>query len=218
MTQASLIVFDPLSSGVIWVCSTRGLIQTMNAGAAWIKLSLPTSSPPYAAAVSLADTNLILVALNNGAGRQQCGLPRSSDRGLTFTFANQGLSTVNFSLGIDQQSIAFNPAPPAGHRSRGRVCHDRRRLCFRRSRQHVAEHWRQRYTSRLLQCPLGSWISYPARGTMLRVYQRPIPTLSAPSHPGAPAHEGPRKPCFELDAAWERETRESPMFTGFCEI
>jgi hypothetical protein len=114
MTQASLIVFDPLSSGVIWVCSTRGLIQTTNAGAAWIKLSLPTSSPPYAAAVSLADTNLILVALNNGAGRQQCGLPRSSDRGLTFTFANQGLSTLNFNLGIDQQSIAFNPAPPAG--------------------------------------------------------------------------------------------------------
>ena len=114
ITQVSQVVFDSLSSGVIYVCSTGGFFQSMNGGATWNKLSLPTSSPPYAAAASPTNSNVILVALNNGAGRPQGGVLRSIDGGLTFNFANQGLSTANFNLGVDQQSIAFNPAPPPG--------------------------------------------------------------------------------------------------------
>ncbi len=114
ITQVSQIAFDQLASGVIYVCSTGGFYQSINGGATWNKLSLPTSSSPYAAAVSPTNSNVILVALSNGAGRQQGGVLRSVDGGVTFNFANQGLSTVNFNLGADQQAIAFNPAPPAG--------------------------------------------------------------------------------------------------------
>jgi hypothetical protein len=114
LTQVSQIVFDPLASGVIYVCSTGGFYQSMNGGTTWNKLPLPTSAAPYGAAVSPTDSNVILVALGDGAGRQKGGILRSTNRGLTFNFANQGLSTVNFNLGIDQQAIAFNPAPPSG--------------------------------------------------------------------------------------------------------
>lgn len=114
VTQVTEVVFDPITPGVIYVCSTGGLFQSINGGATWNKLSLPTSSWPYAATVSPTNSNVILVALADGAGREQGGVLRSIDGGFTFTFANQGLSTATFNLGIDQQSIAFNPASPPG--------------------------------------------------------------------------------------------------------
>jgi uncharacterized protein (TIGR03437 family) len=114
ITQISNVIFDPQDSAAIYLCATGGFYQSLNGGATWTKLSLPTSSSPYVATVSPLDENVILVALSDGAGRQQGGVLRSVNRGLTFVFANQGLSTANFNLGVDQQSIAFNPAPPVG--------------------------------------------------------------------------------------------------------
>ena len=114
ITQISNVVFDPQDPAAIYVCATGGFYQSLNGGTTWTKLSLPTSSSPYVATVSPVDENVLLVALSDGAGRQQGGVLRSMNRGLTFAFANQGLSTANFNLGVDQQSIAFSPAPPAG--------------------------------------------------------------------------------------------------------
>ncbi len=113
--QVSNVVLDPQDPMAIYVCANAGLYQSLDGGLSWKKLSLPTPYPiPNAATVSPTDSNLILVALVDGAGRSPGGILRSTDRGASFAFSNQGLSTVNFNLGVDQQAIAFNPAPAAG--------------------------------------------------------------------------------------------------------
>lgn len=114
MQQVSNVALDPQDPLAIYVCASSGFYQSLTGGATWTLMPLPKSSSPYVAAVSPMDSNIILVALTNGAGRPQGGVLRSADRGLTFDFVNHGLSTVNFNLGVDQQSLAFNPAPPKG--------------------------------------------------------------------------------------------------------
>ena len=44
-----------------------------------------------------------------GAGRQDGGILRSTDRGQTFKFVNVGLPTVTYNLGEEQLSLAFDP-------------------------------------------------------------------------------------------------------------
>jgi uncharacterized protein (TIGR03437 family) len=104
------VIPDPQDPSAIYVCSTMGFYQTLDLGDTWTRLTLPSSAYPYAAAVSPSDNTLILVALDQGAGRNQGGILRSTDRGMTFQFANAGLSTATYNLGVDQLSIAFSPA------------------------------------------------------------------------------------------------------------
>ncbi|MGA3019207.1 MAG: hypothetical protein ABSF62_18950 [Bryobacteraceae bacterium] len=112
--QVTQVVFDSKDESTVYVCTRSGLYQTLNGGATWMQLALPTFAYPYSAAVSPTNSNLVLVALNEGAGRSQGGVLKSTDRGMTFQFANQGLSTVLYNLGEDQLSIAFNPVVPTG--------------------------------------------------------------------------------------------------------
>jgi photosystem II stability/assembly factor-like uncharacterized protein len=114
MRQVSNVALDPQDPLAIYVCSSSGLYQSLTGGATWRLLPIPTSSSPYVAAVSPTDSSIVLVALTNGAGRPQGGVLRSTDRGLTFDLVNQGLSTANFNIGVDQQSLAFNLAPAKG--------------------------------------------------------------------------------------------------------
>ena len=76
------IILDSSDSNAIYVCSTFGLYQSLNGGTNWARLSLPTNAYPYAVTVSPINSNVLLVALNEGAGRQQGGVLRSTDRGI----------------------------------------------------------------------------------------------------------------------------------------
>ena len=104
------VALDPLDPSAIYVCASSGFYQSLNGGANWTKLLLPTSSTPFVATVSPTDNHLILVAMADGAARGG-GIVRSTNRGLTFQIANQGLPTVYNGFG-DQAAIAFNPNPP----------------------------------------------------------------------------------------------------------
>jgi uncharacterized protein (TIGR03437 family) len=91
------------------------MYQSLNGGATWTRLSLPTSYAPYAAVVSPLDSRLLLIALASGAERTGGGILRSADRGSSFQFANSGLSTVILgTVGWDQPSISISPATPQG--------------------------------------------------------------------------------------------------------
>ena len=110
--KVTQIVLDPSDPQAVYLCSLAGMYQSLDGGASWKKLALPSSHYPYSAAVSPRDSDVILVALNGGAGRSSGGVLRSTDRGLSFHFVNQGLSTTVYNIGNDQQSIAFNPSAP----------------------------------------------------------------------------------------------------------
>jgi photosystem II stability/assembly factor-like uncharacterized protein len=114
MQQVANIAFDPQDANTIYVSSSSGLYQSLSGGLNWTLLNIPTSSMPVAATVSPVDSNTVLVALFEGAGKKGGGVLRSTDKGQTFVFANRGLGTVNFSFGFDQSAIAFDSTPAPG--------------------------------------------------------------------------------------------------------
>jgi photosystem II stability/assembly factor-like uncharacterized protein len=112
LTHTTAVAVDPKDSLTIFVGTTTGLWVTQDGGSTWARATVPSAGYPSTIAVDPVDSRIVLVGLNVGPWRDG-GIFRSTNGGVSFTAANNGLSSTAPPYGFGYEgvwSVRFNPA------------------------------------------------------------------------------------------------------------